>query len=122
MLRLPPRSTRTDTLFPYTTLFRSPLMSGVHINHSLTEPLALYIHWPFCVSKCPYCDFNSHVREAVDQQQWRDALLADMAPEAGLANGRLLSSRSEEHTSALQSLMPHPYAVFFLQKNNIINN
>src|SRR3546814_15450256 len=88
MLRLPPRSTRTDTLFPYTTLFRSPLMSGVHINHSLTEPLALYIHWPFCVSKCPYCDFNSHVGEAVDKPQWRDALLADMALEAGPANGR----------------------------------
>jgi oxygen-independent coproporphyrinogen-3 oxidase len=45
-------------------------------------PLALYIHWPFCVSKCPYCDFNSHVREAVDQAQWRDALLADLAYEA----------------------------------------
>ena len=28
------------------------------------EPLALYVHWPFCVSKCPYCDFNSHVRQA----------------------------------------------------------
>src|SRR3546814_7596146 len=67
-------------------------MSGVHINPPLTEPLALYIHWPFCVSKCPYCDFNSHVREAVDQQQWRDALLADMAHEARLANGRPLSS------------------------------
>src|SRR3546814_13840718 len=67
-------------------------MSGGHMNHSLTEPLALYIHWPFCVSKCPYCDFNSHVREAVGQQQWRDALLADMAHEAGLANGRPLSS------------------------------
>ncbi|HZG08067.1 MAG TPA: radical SAM family heme chaperone HemW [Allosphingosinicella sp.] len=46
-------------------------------------PAALYIHWPFCVSKCPYCDFNSHVREAVDQAQWRDALLADLAYEAG---------------------------------------
>src|SRR3546814_19346648 len=67
-------------------------MSGVHINPSLTEPLALYIHGPFCVSKCPYCDFNSHVREAVDPQQWRDALLADMAHEAGLAHGRPLSS------------------------------
>jgi putative oxygen-independent coproporphyrinogen III oxidase len=44
--------------------------------------LALYIHWPFCVSKCPYCDFNSHVREAVDQAQWREALLADLAYEA----------------------------------------
>ena len=42
-------------------------------------PLALYIHWPFCVSKCPYCDFNSHVREQVDQATWREALLADLA-------------------------------------------
>ena len=45
-------------------------------------PLALYIHWPFCVSKCPYCDFNSHVREAVDQAAWREALLRDLAFEA----------------------------------------
>ncbi|MEA2998809.1 MAG: hypothetical protein QOK17_642 [Sphingomonadales bacterium] len=44
--------------------------------------LALYVHWPFCVSKCPYCDFNSHVREAVDQAAWRDALLTDLAWEA----------------------------------------
>ena len=44
--------------------------------------LALYIHWPFCVSKCPYCDFNSHVREAVDQDRWRGALLQDLAHEA----------------------------------------
>jgi putative oxygen-independent coproporphyrinogen III oxidase len=44
--------------------------------------LALYIHWPFCVSKCPYCDFNSHVRASVDQDAWRAALLADMAWEA----------------------------------------
>ena len=46
--------------------------------------LALYVHWPFCVSKCPYCDFNSHVREAVDQEQWREALLADLAYEAAV--------------------------------------
>ena len=31
------------------------------------QDLALYVHWPFCVSKCPYCDFNSHVRDTVDQ-------------------------------------------------------
>ena len=55
-------------------------------------PLALYIHWPFCVSKCPYCDFNSHVRASVDQAQWRDALLADLAHEAGLLPGRRLGS------------------------------
>lgn len=56
------------------------------------EPLALYVHWPFCVSKCPYCDFNSHVREGVDQARWRDALLADLAHEAALTSGRRLGS------------------------------
>lgn len=38
----------------------------------------LYIHWPFCVSKCPYCDFNSHVREDVDQAAWRSALIKEI--------------------------------------------
>ena len=54
--------------------------------------LALYVHWPFCVSKCPYCDFNSHVREVVDQDAWRKALLADLAHEAALLPGRRLGS------------------------------
>ena len=54
--------------------------------------MALYVHWPFCVSKCPYCDFNSHVREGVDQTQWRVAMLADLAHEAGETPGRRLSS------------------------------
>lgn len=58
----------------------------------MTEPLALYIHWPFCVSKCPYCDFNSHVRESVDQDEWRAALLRDMAHEAGLTGDRPIGS------------------------------
>lgn len=57
-----------------------------------SQPLALYVHWPFCVSKCPYCDFNSHVREVVDQDAWRKALLADLAHEAGLLPGRRLGS------------------------------
>jgi putative oxygen-independent coproporphyrinogen III oxidase len=56
------------------------------------EPLALYVHWPFCVSKCPYCDFNSHVRASVDQEAWREALLADLAHEARLLPGRRLTS------------------------------
>ena len=56
------------------------------------DNLALYIHWPFCVSKCPYCDFNSHVREAVDHDAWREALLADLAHEARETAGRRLSS------------------------------
>ena len=54
--------------------------------------LALYVHWPFCVSKCPYCDFNSHVRDNVDQTAWRDALLADLAHEAALLPDRRLTS------------------------------
>jgi len=56
------------------------------------EPLALYVHWPFCVSKCPYCDFNSHVRSTIDQDAWRDALLADLAHEARLLPDRRLTS------------------------------
>ena len=56
------------------------------------EPLALYVHWPFCVSKCPYCDFNSHVRSSIDQDAWRDALLADLAYEANLLPNRTLTS------------------------------
>jgi coproporphyrinogen III oxidase-like Fe-S oxidoreductase len=51
------------------------------------EPLALYVHWPFCVSKCPYCDFNSHVRQSIDQDGWREALLADIAYAPGLLPG-----------------------------------
>jgi oxygen-independent coproporphyrinogen-3 oxidase len=56
------------------------------------EALALYVHWPFCVSKCPYCDFNSHVRASVDQHAWRQALLADLTHEARLLPGRRLTS------------------------------
>jgi oxygen-independent coproporphyrinogen-3 oxidase len=58
----------------------------------MSEPLALYIHWPFCVSKCPYCDFNSHVRESVNQDAWRKALLCDMAHEASLTKDRPIGS------------------------------
>jgi oxygen-independent coproporphyrinogen-3 oxidase len=54
--------------------------------------LALYVHWPFCVSKCPYCDFNSHVRESIDQDEWRQALLADLAHEAAFLPNRRLTS------------------------------
>jgi oxygen-independent coproporphyrinogen-3 oxidase len=55
-------------------------------------PLAVYIHWPFCVSKCPYCDFNSHVRAKIDEAGWRTALLADLAFEAALTpNARITS-------------------------------
>lgn len=42
---------------------------------------ALYIHWPFCIAKCPYCDFNSHVRQRTEIAEWEAALLADMRRE-----------------------------------------
>jgi putative oxygen-independent coproporphyrinogen III oxidase len=62
------------------------------VDQTQDEALALYVHWPFCVSKCPYCDFNSHVRDGVDQDQWRDALLADLAHEAEQTQGHRLTS------------------------------
>ena len=64
---------------------------GISVDRAL-DNLALYVHWPFCVSKCPYCDFNSHVRTSFDQDQWREALLADLAHEARLLPGRTLTS------------------------------
>src|SRR5712672_2226853 len=51
-------------------------------------PLAVYIHWPFCRSKCPYCDFNSHVREAIEEERWTRALLGDLERQAELAPDR----------------------------------
>ena len=51
-----------------------------------TDPLALYVHWPFCLAKCPYCDFNSHVRSLVDIERWRGALIADLEHEAKRSN------------------------------------
>ena len=54
--------------------------------------LALYIHWPFCKSKCPYCDFNSHVRAGIDEARWRDALLRELDRGAAETQGRELVS------------------------------
>jgi putative oxygen-independent coproporphyrinogen III oxidase len=56
------------------------------------EPLAVYIHWPFCRSKCPYCDFNSHVRDSTDAVRWTRALLADLDYHATLTPGRRVGS------------------------------
>src|SRR3546814_7319635 len=81
MIRRPPRSTRTDTLFPYTTLFRSTMLHD---------------------SRCPTCDRSRP--SFVDQRA--ECLLGPM-------DG---TSRSEEHTSELQSLMRISYAVFCLKK------
>src|SRR3954453_4568780 len=56
------------------------------------QPLAVYIHWPFCRSKCPYCDFNSHVREAIEEERWTRALLTDLERQAELAPDREVAS------------------------------
>src|SRR3546814_1799222 len=88
MIRRPPRSTRTDTLFPYTTLFRS---RGPEREQSLPQPSVLAI----CV------------RPRLRARLWE-------AADGGVAARRL--RRSEEHTSELQSLMRISYAVFCLKK------
>lgn len=53
---------------------------------------ALYVHWPFCRAKCPYCDFNSHVRDGVEHGRWRRALLAELDRLAAETPGRRLDS------------------------------
>jgi putative oxygen-independent coproporphyrinogen III oxidase len=58
----------------------------------MAMPLALYIHWPFCKSKCPYCDFNSHVRAQIDDARWRAALVAELDHWAPALRGRELVS------------------------------
>lgn len=50
----------------------------------ILNPLALYIHWPFCLSKCPYCDFNSHVRGQIDEQAWKEGLIHELKRYANL--------------------------------------
>src|SRR3546814_4239559 len=88
MIRRPPRSTRTDTLFPYTTLFRS------HVDPYINRPAPPDLY---------------HVAEPLDRGG-----LADQ-DHVG-ADGARVHMRSEEHTSELQSLMRVSYAVFCLKK------
>src|ERR1700743_1923884 len=58
--------------------------------HTGAQSLAIYIHWPFCKSKCPYCDFNSHVRERVEQERWKAALIQEL---------NLMARRVPDHTA-----------------------
>lgn len=52
----------------------------------------LYLHWPFCQSKCPYCDFNSHVAATIDQTRWRDAYLGEIKRLGAETQGRVLQT------------------------------
>jgi oxygen-independent coproporphyrinogen-3 oxidase len=75
-----------------TPLTPTPLPQGERGFELGETAFGLYVHWPFCRSKCPYCDFNSHVREGVDQGRWRAALLAELDHYAAQTAGRELTA------------------------------
>ncbi|MEO1541698.1 MAG: radical SAM family heme chaperone HemW [Pseudomonadota bacterium] len=52
----------------------------------------VYVHWPYCLAKCPYCDFNSHVSQRIDHDQWRAALITDIDAAATLVPGRTVDT------------------------------
>ena len=62
-------------------------------DHDARPAFGVYIHWPFCLSKCPYCDFNSHVRrEQIDESRWVRAFAAEIATTAARVPGRAVST------------------------------
>lgn len=79
---------------------------------------ALYIHWPFCLAKCPYCDFNSHVRETVDADLWQRSLLADLRHEAERTGGESL--RSIFFGGGTPSLMPPALVAALLAEAEVL--
>jgi putative oxygen-independent coproporphyrinogen III oxidase len=78
------------------------------------EPFGIYVHWPFCLSKCPYCDFNSHVRDKVDQARWRAALLTEI--EHAAASGPRRPVTSVFFGGGTPSLMPPETAAAVIEK------
>jgi oxygen-independent coproporphyrinogen-3 oxidase len=77
-------------------------------------PLAVYVHWPFCRSKCPYCDFNSHVRERIDDARWQRALLAELDHQAALVPDRQVVSIF--FGGGTPSLMPPEIAAVLIER------
>src|SRR3546814_9100473 len=106
MIRRPPRSTRTDTLFPYTTLFRSTVASVDNRNWELSDHAAIIRR--LSQSRAVALDMES-------------AAIAANGFRFRVPYGTLLCIRSEEHTSELQSLMRISYAVFCLKKKKKTN-
>src|SRR3546814_3860017 len=109
MIRRPPRSTRTDTLFPYTTLFRSTNKG------SLEEFLKNYNQIEEIIAKYGsiYQTTSSIEHTSRPRRHISNAKLSEM-----LFRNEKITERSEEHTSELQSLMRISYAVFCLKKKN----
>src|SRR3546814_11124073 len=129
MIRRPPRSTRTDTLFPYTTLFRSvwhieqfalapylrlvdefcreslPGIASKRVGSGIDET---FFHVYF---KCEQCHFLEHCSKAIAPERGPER--REVSAVSGLTHE---AKRSEEHTSELQSLMRISYAVFCLKK------
>lgn len=67
-------------------------MASIH-PHRIDPGFGVYVHWPFCLSKCPYCDFNSHVRRApIDEERYVEAFRAELAHRADLTGGRTVAS------------------------------
>src|SRR3546814_4238055 len=117
MIRRPPRSTRPDTLFPYTTLFRSAgatlLVAGADRNEALIRCIDENI-----AARCEANIATPRVRRRIDGAERAaatDRRIADATQESIVRN---TVARSEEHTSELQSLMRISYAVFCLNKQN----
>src|SRR3546814_1556666 len=108
MIRRPPRSTRTDTLFPYTTLFRSEGLSLHSIGMALSRtPYELRLS----TSEVWNTEFRyTRITSQCRMQSQHNSLRADYGHKPSASN------RSEEHTSELQSLMRISYAVFCLKK------
>src|SRR3546814_4820368 len=108
MIRRPPRSTSTDTLFPDTTLFRSLVKLGLPELHA-----HMFVFWYalLCTITPPVCG-TVFVAASIAGTPWLP--VAGMAMRIGL--GLFIIPRSEEHTSELQSLMRISYAVFCLKK------
>lgn len=70
----------------------APLLPDTLLPDTGEPGFGVYVHWPFCAAKCPYCDFNSHVRASIDEAGWRDALIGDLRYEAEATRGATVVS------------------------------